>query len=215
MTEELIDEILETVWDQHQTGMKKLDWLKEEHQEADFDQLIKSMQESDLIQIEGEDLTLLPEGRIRAEAIVRRHRLAERLLMDVLGITSHQAHADACKFEHILSPEVTDSVCTFLGHPPLCPHNKPIPQGECCKKVAWKLEPVLQRLTDLKVGQEGKIVFIHTQFHHRLEHLSSFGIVPGNVVRLHQKSPSYVLEVGETTLALDRDIVSEIYVKKV
>jgi DtxR family Mn-dependent transcriptional regulator len=173
------------------------------------------MKEQELIRIENEDLILLPEGRQRAEGIVRRHRLAERLLMDVLGVGFQHAHDSACKFEHILSPEVTESVCIFLGHPPLCPHSKPIPPGECCRKVSWKVEPVLQRLTDAMVGQKGEVVFIHTRHHHRLEHLSAFGIVPGSVVRLHQKSPSYVLEVGQTTLALDREIVDEIYVKKV
>lgn len=215
MREEIIDEILESICVGRKRSSEILAHLKERGEDEDYERILHHMQEQRLIEADGEELTLLPDGQQRAEGIVRRHRLAERLLMDVLGIGSQQAHASACQFEHILSPEVTDSVCTFLGHPPVCPHNKPIPQGECCKKVAWKLEPVLHRLSELDIGQEGRIVFIHTQFHHRLEHLSTFGIVPGNIVRLHQKSPSYVLEIGETTLALDQEIVREIYVKKV
>ncbi len=215
MREDIIDEILESIWVGREKEPEVLAHLKKHDKDEDFDQIIKNMQERGLIKMENGDLSLLRDGELRAETVVRRHRLAERLLMDVLGIASQEAHHSACEFEHILSPEVTESVCTFLGHPPLCPHNKPIPQGECCKKVSWKVEPVLQRLINFEVGQTGRVVFIHTQFHKRLEHLSTFGIVPGNVVRLHQKSPSYVLEVGETTLALDKDIVAEIYVKKV
>lgn len=215
MSEEIIDEILESIWVGRQKEPEVLTHLKKHDKDEDFHRTIKQMQEQGLIEVAGEQLGLLPEGEKRAETVVRRHRLAERLLMDVLGIASQEAHDSACKFEHILSPEVTESVCTFLGHPPVCPHNKPIPRGECCKKTAWKLEPVLQRLSDLGVGQKGKVVFIHTPFHKRLEHLSTFGIIPGSIIRLHQKTPSYVLEAGETTLALDQEIAREIYVKKV
>lgn len=215
MSEEIIDEILESVWVGRRLKHEIFHHLQKHGNEGNYDSILNEMNEQNLIEVDGEELILLPDGKSRAEGVVRRHRLAERLLMDVLGIGSQHAHDSACKFEHILSPEVTESVCTFLGHPPVCPHNKPIPRGACCKELSWKLEPVLMRLIDLNIGQEGKVVFIHTQYHQRLEHLSTFGIVPGSIIRLHQKSPSFVLEIGETTLALDKEIIGEIYVKKV
>jgi energy-coupling factor transporter ATP-binding protein EcfA2 len=76
---------------------------------------------------------LTSRGRERAGSIIRRHRLAERLFTDSLAMDSEsEIEQQACKFEHILSPEATDKICTFLGHPRTCPHGAPIPPGPCC-----------------------------------------------------------------------------------
>jgi len=80
---------------------------------------------------------LTAKGRQRAADIIRRHRLAERLFTDSLAMDSEtEIEQQACKFEHILSPEATDKICTFLGHPKTCPHGAPIPSGRCCGEVA-------------------------------------------------------------------------------
>jgi putative ABC transport system ATP-binding protein len=77
---------------------------------------------------------LTPRGREKAGSIIRRHRLAERLFTDSLAMDSEtEIEQQACKFEHILSPEATDKICTFLGHPRTCPHGAPIPMGLCCR----------------------------------------------------------------------------------
>jgi putative ABC transport system ATP-binding protein len=76
---------------------------------------------------------LTSRGRQRAADIIRRHRLAERLFTDSLALDSEsEIEQQACKFEHILSPEATDKICSFLGHPRTCPHGAPIPAGPCC-----------------------------------------------------------------------------------
>jgi putative ABC transport system ATP-binding protein len=73
------------------------------------------------------------KGQKRAEDIIRRHRLAERLFMQTFRVEDeHEVAEQACRFEHILSPEATDSICSFLGHPRTCPHGSPIPAGPCC-----------------------------------------------------------------------------------
>jgi putative ABC transport system ATP-binding protein len=78
---------------------------------------------------------LTPHGRQRAADIIRRHRLAERLFTDSLALDSEsEIEQQACKFEHILSPEATDKICSFLGHPRTCPHGAPIPPGPCCER---------------------------------------------------------------------------------
>jgi hypothetical protein len=78
-------------------------------------------------------IELTERGRERAVSIIRRHRLAERLFTDSLAMDSEsEIEQQACKFEHILSPEATDKICTFLGHPATCPHGAPIPPGPCC-----------------------------------------------------------------------------------
>ena len=76
------------------------------------------------------------------------------------------------------------------------------------------VKPFVQPLKDLEIGQRGRIVFIIPSSHSRLVRLGSLGIVPGSIIRLHQKRPSFVIEIGETTLAIDNDITKEIYVKK-
>ena len=78
---------------------------------------------------------LTARGRQRAADIIRRHRLAERLFTDSLALDSEtEIEQQACKFEHILSPEATDKICSFLGHPRTCPHGAPIPPGACCAR---------------------------------------------------------------------------------
>src|SRR5450631_3701336 len=80
---------------------------------------------------------LTPRGHQRAADIIRRHRLAERLFTDSLAMDSEtEIEQQACKFEHILSPEATDKICTFLNHPGTCPHGAPIPPGPCCGRRA-------------------------------------------------------------------------------
>jgi putative ABC transport system ATP-binding protein len=84
---------------------------------------------------------LTPRGRERAGSIIRRHRLAERLFTDSLAMDSEsEIEQQACKFEHILSPEATDKICTFLGHPTTCPHGAPIPPGACCGGIRINAE---------------------------------------------------------------------------
>ena len=82
----------------------------------------------------GEQMIIFTEkGRRRAEDIIRRHRLAERLFTQTFQVEDEKEIAEqACRFEHILSPEATDRICTFLGHPRMCPHGSPIPAGPCC-----------------------------------------------------------------------------------
>src|SRR5579863_3315756 len=82
-------------------------------------------------------LELTTRGRQRAADVIRRHRLAERLFTDSLALDSEtEIEQQACKFEHILSPEATDKICSFLGHPRTCPHGAPIPPGPCCGRTA-------------------------------------------------------------------------------
>ncbi len=83
---------------------------------------------------------LTPRGRQRAADVIRRHRLAERLFTDSLALDSEsEIEQQACKFEHILSPEATDKICAFLGHPRTCPHGAAIPPGSCCGRTSDEL----------------------------------------------------------------------------
>jgi len=89
------------------------------------------MEDLRLVKVLEEQLIQLTDrGKSRARDVVRRHRLAERLFKDTFRIDDHEAHSQACKFEHIISPELDQRICSFLGHPTTCPHGNPIPPGE-------------------------------------------------------------------------------------
>jgi putative ABC transport system ATP-binding protein len=90
------------------------------------------MSELQLVRLQNGDVELTSTGTRRARDVVRRHRLAERLFKDTFSIDDSEAHTQACKFEHIISPELDQRICTFLGHPKTCPHGNPIPPGDCC-----------------------------------------------------------------------------------
>jgi len=213
--EERIDEFLELIWTLREKGVSDLNHLLETTQDVEARSILRKMINDDLFQIEGNRMILKERGEEKAREIIRRHRLTERLLYEIFEMSEEEVEEEACKLEHILSPGVTESVCTFLGHPPTCIHGKPIPRGDCCAKFKKEMKPLVISLEELGLGEEGRIVFISPKSHQRLDRLSTLGIVPGSILRMHQKNPSYVLQIGETTLALDRDIVKNIYVKRV
>jgi DtxR family Mn-dependent transcriptional regulator len=175
----------------------------------------KLLERNGFISMKNGTITLLPKGYQKAEQLIRRHLLAERLLSDVLQVSDKEITKSACAFEHILSAEVTDSVCTFLGHPPVCPHGMAIPRGACCTKFTTEVKPVVHRLKDMEIGEQASIVFIIQGRNKTLDRLAIYGVVPGNKVRLEQKRPSYVIKVDETVLALESNLCEEIFVKKI
>ena len=213
--EDRVDELLELIWTLREKGVSDLDQLLERTPDVEANYILRLMIKDNLFQVEGNRMVLKERGEEKAREIIRRHRLTERLLFEIFEMSEDEVEEEACKLEHILSPGVTESVCTFLGHPPTCIHGKPIPRGECCSKFKKEMKPLVTPLEELGLGEEGRIVFIAPKSHQRLDRLSTLGLVPGSIVRMHQKNPSHVLQIGETTLALDRDIVKDIYVKRI
>ena len=95
------------------------------------------MKEIGLLRAERPLLEMTDRGRVRAASVIRRHRLAERLFADTFQMRDEQElESNACTFEHILSPEVTERICVFLNHPDRCPHGSPIPPGPCCSAAS-------------------------------------------------------------------------------
>ncbi len=215
MDKERIDEALELIWLLTEEDRTNLNRFKLSSEDDDVETLIAALQTEGLVVISGEKIQFTDKGYSIAKALVRRLRLAERLFTDVFEMPGDTVITDACKMEHILSEELTDSVCTFLGHPPTCPHGHPIPRGECCKKYRVEVEPVVTRLSEFEVGSKGRITFIVPTKSSRLSKLNSLGIAAGNVIRLLQRNPSYVIQIDETTVAIDPEIAKEIYVRKV
>jgi putative ABC transport system ATP-binding protein len=93
---------------------------------------LRGMAESGLILPPGATLEFTPRGRNNARDLVRRRRLAEVLFSSAMRLPEPEVELAACRMEHIIDPEVTNSICSFLGHPRTCPHGRPIPLGNCC-----------------------------------------------------------------------------------
>ncbi|MEK7375741.1 MAG: iron dependent repressor, metal binding and dimerization domain protein, partial [Candidatus Margulisiibacteriota bacterium] len=157
MTNREVDEILEIIWMKKEEGKKDLCAVEEEIRSKNLRNLIKNMEKDGLISIEGEDLSLTPAGEKNAADLIRRHRLAERLLTDVLETGSDGLEDSACEFEHILSEEVTDAICILLGHPKECPHGLHIPEGACCKKTKEVVESLVPSLDKVSAAKGGDL----------------------------------------------------------
>ncbi len=213
--EDRVDELLELIWTLRERGVSDLDQLLAETKDVEARSILRMMIKDGLFEMDGKRMILKERGEEKAREIIRRHRLTERLLSEIFEMSEEEVEEEACKLEHLLSPGVTESVCTFLGHPPTCIHGKPIPRGDCCTRFKKEMKPLVIPLEELGLGEKGRIVFIAPKSHQRLDRLSALGIVPGSILRMHQKNPSFVVEIGETTLALDVEVVRDIYVKRV
>ena len=152
-------------------------------------------------------------GAGAAREMVRRHRLAEVLFHQVLELPMETTETHACRVEHVLTAQSTDAVCSFLGHPPQCPHGRPIPPGDCCATLSRRVAPLICRLVDLAPGQRGRVVLVAPRHRERLEQLADLGITPGTILTLRQHKPSLVLEVDRTLLAVEEEVAQGIYIR--
>jgi DtxR family Mn-dependent transcriptional regulator len=212
----LYDEVLEILFmkrEQHEE-VTVTSLLEYEHFEFTFThELLDEMVAAGLIQTRENRVSLTGAGSDTATGIIRCHRLAERLLVDVLSVEDEIIESSACRFEHILSEEIADRICTLLGHPKTCPHGHPIPSGECCRGADVEVLPILKPLSQLSPGDEGVVAYISSRFHERLSRLGSLGISPGQRIRVRQIKPSFIIAFGETKLALEENVAAEIYLR--
>jgi DtxR family transcriptional regulator, Mn-dependent transcriptional regulator len=201
-------ELLERLWidiaEENKTGLALNGSLPD-----GMDELIRQ----GLAERSGTTLTLTPLGRPEAAQAIRRHRLAERLLADVLATEQGELDDQACRLEHALFEGLDESICTLLGHPPFCPHGKPIPQGECCRQLRASVERLIAPLCDLEAGQGGHIAYIQMNNPNRMQKLMAMGVLPGVRVRLLRRYPSFVFEAGYSQFAVDEQIAAGIYVR--
>lgn len=152
-------------------------------------------------------------GKTEAAMAIRRHRLAERLLTDILVTEEAVLDDRACGLEHALFDGVDESICTLLGHPQFCPHGKPIPPGKCCEQSRESVARLIAPLCELKPGQSGKIAYIQMLNPNRLQKLMAMGVLPGVPVTVNRNYPTFVFEAGYSQFAVDEEIAADIYVR--
>ena len=163
--------------------------------------------------IEGaRDISLTALGRTIAETLVRRHRLAERMLVDILGIPWHLCHEQAEDWEKVMTPQVEQSILDKLQGEPTCPHGNPIPGTKSA--IPWSdLKPV----SDMGAGQSGRLTRLLEDVeldHEVLEYLELHKLMPGVHLTVVDVAPdgTRTLEVDGTTVALGQALQNNLWV---
>ena len=155
---------------------------------------------------------LTENGQKIAASILRRHRLAERLLTDFLHLDWSEVHDPACKLEHALSPEILKPLEKALGHPKRCPHGNPIPT--MCGGI---LEEKTVPLNELEEKTRGIIVKITEEKAEILKKLTQLQLIPGQQVIIDDNKGldnCLTIRVGNESHIIDHDIATVIHVKK-
>jgi len=180
------------------------------HSAPSVSEMIRRLKGDGYVAVEDRAVHLTDKGRVRAESVVRKHRLAERLLTDVIGLPWHKAHLEACRWEHVISDEVEERLVVLLGNPTTCPHGNPIPGAGA---------PVLGlvALAGFEPGDRVRLERVTEQVEidmDALTYLSTHGFVPGTDARVREKAPdgTLTLELGETTIALGPALAGQLYV---
>ena len=203
------EEILETLWVYTEEEKQEPVALGIAKGEPEIDELWKAGH----IKLINDEIALTEKGKSEGQKIVRRHRLAERLFADVLDIKKELVHPVSCQFEHLLHQGIEENICILLGHPKTCPHGKPIPEGECCRTSRETIGRVIFPLDKLKVNQKGKVAYIHTKEHKKLQKIMAMNVFPGMEITLIQSFPSYVFQIGQSQFAIDKELAENIFVR--
>lgn len=209
---EKFEEILEAIWTAGENHQYSIDGIRKRCAIDFAEEDLATLEEEGMIVQDGDKVLFSSEGKMVAEGIIRRHRLAEVLVTSILKMKTAEMEKIACQVEHCLLPEVEESICTLLGHPELCPDGKPIPKGRCCDRGLKVVNNTVVSLAELKPGERGKITYIKPGSHSNLHQLISFGLNPGVEVLVRRRSPAFCIKFENTELALDEEIVKNIFV---
>ncbi len=154
------------------------------------------------------EVRLTPAGQTAADTVVRRHRLIERFLVDVLGYEWWKVHDEAERLEHVLSPEMEERMTRVLGDPTTCPHGNPMP---------GVVPAPTRTLGSLAPGEASVIERIPDQFEHEpgfLEYLDGVGLRPGIVVTLvGQAAERLRVSVDGRTREVRPDCAQKVWVR--
>ncbi|MGH3263217.1 MAG: metal-dependent transcriptional regulator [Trebonia sp.] len=194
-------------------------------------QTVARMERDGLVHVaDDRHLELTPAGRSQAQAVMRKHRLAERLLTDVIGLDWEDVHIEACRWEHVMSEAVERRILALLDEPMVCPHGNPIPGldelrlGEpeqaplAVRAPTAQAAPALLSLTAAATDRARPLVVdrISEQLQSDamvMRRLSEAGLRPGQSVRVQRDGTDVLVLVGETARRFDPDVGEHIFVR--
>ncbi len=170
-------------------------------------------------------VTLTEEGNKAAEAVLRRHRLTERFLVDMLGMQWHQVHEEACRLEHFISGAVEDRVIASLNYPTTCPHGNPIP-GSVANARTYLKDQGAVRLSSLTLRDKATILLISEVVEDEealILYLHDKGLTPGTQLTVvtkeddkepgHFEEENFKLLVEEREVCISKAVANKIWVR--
>ncbi|MHC4600138.1 MAG: metal-dependent transcriptional regulator [Planctomycetota bacterium] len=193
-----LEEVLEAIWICGEAEDYSVSSISRRSHAPVDDTLLHRLETKGWIARTNGVVLLTKAGKETTAPIIRRLRLAERLMVDALKMTA--------------SEEVTESICTLLGHPRVCPHGLDIPPGKCCEEARQVVDKVAVPASRLEVGERARIACLFPKNHSRLHKLMSFGVNPGVEIQLHQKSPAFVIRCEQSEIGLEKDVMDDIFV---
>lgn len=175
-------------------------------------EMLDRLSDEGYVRREGRVVELTGPGADLAAKVVRRHRLAERLLVDVIGLPWHKAHLEAGVWEHVISDEVEQRLVVLLGNPQTCPHGNPIPG--CDRPPSADHQRPLAEVdpgTTVRLERISEDVEIDMG---SLAYLDEHGFRPGATARVSSRAPdgTLLLEVGDSTVAFGSDLSRRLFV---
>jgi len=177
------------------------------------------MERDGLLTVEGDrHLELTQEGRRQATSVMRKHRLAECLLIDVIGMEWEEVHIEACRWEHVMSDSVERRIAALLGGPTSCPHGNPIPGlDELATQPDPSSDGPLVTLEQAAAGGSEKAVVrrISEQIQPDadiMRDLRSAGVQPGRTVRLASEDKGLTLTTEDGTTTVDGTTARHVFV---
>jgi DtxR family Mn-dependent transcriptional regulator len=175
-------------------------------------EMIKKLAARDLVTYEPyKGVTLTAEGRTQALRVIRRHRLWERFLTDVLGIPWDQVHEEACQLEHATSALVEEKLAQLLNEPETCPHGHPVAGADCC---CDDKETLL--LSEIGPGQRAVILRVAEHDTDLLRYLAELELIPQTVIEVEEVAPfegPLTVRIGERRRVIGRQVASQITVQ--
>jgi DtxR family Mn-dependent transcriptional regulator len=209
-----LEEYLEAIHELEEEGTQVIQARVAErvgHSAPAVSEVIRRLKSEGYVTVEDRAVHLTDRGRDRAESVVRKHRLAERLLTDIIGLPWEQSHLEACRWEHVISDEVEDRIVALLGHPQTCPHGNPIPG------IGAPARKELVALSSVSGGDRIRLEQVTEQVEidpAAMTYLSQAGFVPGADARVSAKAPdgTLTLQLGDHTIALGPGLAGQLYV---
>jgi DtxR family transcriptional regulator, iron-dependent repressor len=208
-----VEEYLETIFALEEEGIPVIQARLAERLEKaapSVSEMLDRLEADDLIERTSRQITMTDKGAAVARGVVRKHRLAERLLVDIIGLDWEKAHIEAGRWEHVISDDVEERLVVLLGNPTTCPHGNPIPGVET-------IGPTQRRLAEARPGDRIRLERITESIEHEAESLSylvAHGLTPGATATVGARAPdgTLTLLVGEDTIALGPVMTQRMYV---
>lgn len=208
-----VEEYLETIFALEEEGIPVIQArLAERLGKAapSVSEMLDRLEADDLIVRSARQITMTDKGAILAASVVRKHRLAERLLVDIIGLDWDKAHVEAGRWEHVISDDVEAHLVVLLGNPTTCPHGNPIPGVE-------PVGPEQRRLADAQPGDRIRLERITESVEHdtaSLTYLGDHGLTPGTTALIQARAPdgTLTLVVEDAAIALGPAMTQRMFV---